>query len=152
MLLGSTGCEGKEVQKGEDTRHGFVVAPRLCCFRLTERRIQKFSLLANTDAVLPPIPTTNLTADDVEELTRYTREIMLRALTKLTESPPGQRAYRADGTFTPITKSQHSADSGGDDKGTSSAVAAADGAGDELRRNVVQKETEKRAAEDGLAQ
>ena len=76
---------------------------------------------------------------------------MLRALTKLTESPPGQRAYRADGTFTPITKSQGSADAGGDDKGKSSAVAA-EGAGDELRRNVVQKEMEKRAAEDGLAE
>ena len=109
-----------------------------------------FLVLANTDAVLPPIPTTNLTADDVEELTRYTREIMLRALTKLTESPPGQRAYRADGTFTTISKSQSSADAGEDDKGKSSAVAA-DGAGDGLRRNVVQKEMEKRAAEDGLA-
>ena len=76
---------------------------------------------------------------------------MLRALTKLTESPPGQRAYRADGTFTPISKSHSSADSGEDHKGKSSAVAA-DGAGDELRRNVVRKEMEKRAAEDGLAE
>ncbi|KAI9767971.1 MAG: 1-acylglycerol-3-phosphate O-acyltransferase [Geoglossum simile] len=35
--------------------------------------------------VLPPIPTAHLTADDVEELTRTTREIMLKEIVKLTE-------------------------------------------------------------------
>lgn len=46
-------------------------------------------------AVLPPIPTTHLTAADVEELTRTTRETMLKELVALTESPLGQKATRA---------------------------------------------------------
>lgn len=42
--------------------------------------------------VLPPIPTKSLTVDDVEELTRTTREAMLAALISLAESPLGQKA------------------------------------------------------------
>lgn len=48
-----------------------------------------------TSTVLPPIPTTHLTAADVEELTRTTRESMLKELVTLTESPLGQKATRA---------------------------------------------------------
>lgn len=42
--------------------------------------------------MLPPIPTANLDASDVEELTRYTRDLMLKALIKLTESAHGQQS------------------------------------------------------------
>lgn len=42
--------------------------------------------------VLPPIPTKSLTAADVDELTRTTREAMLAALKSLAESPLGQKA------------------------------------------------------------
>ncbi len=42
--------------------------------------------------VLPPISTKKLTAADVDDLTRNTREIMLTALISLTESPMGQKA------------------------------------------------------------
>ena len=45
--------------------------------------------------VLPPIPTAHLTAADVEELTRTTRETMLKELVALTASPMGQKATRA---------------------------------------------------------
>lgn len=45
--------------------------------------------------VLPPIPTGHLTAADVEELTRSTREKMLKELVALTESPMGQKATKA---------------------------------------------------------
>ncbi|KAF6228618.1 hypothetical protein HO173_011789 [Letharia columbiana] len=45
--------------------------------------------------VLPPIPTAHLTAADVEELTRTTREKMLKELVALTESPMGQKATKA---------------------------------------------------------
>ena len=45
--------------------------------------------------VLPPIPTAHLTAADVEELTRTTREKMLKELVALSESPLGQRAAMA---------------------------------------------------------
>lgn len=55
-----------------------------------------WSLVADVRfAVLPPIPTAHLTAADVEELTRTTRETMLRELVKLTESPLGQKATKA---------------------------------------------------------
>lgn len=46
-------------------------------------------------AVLPPISTAHLTAADVEELTRTTRETMLTELVKVTESPLGQKATKA---------------------------------------------------------
>ena len=46
--------------------------------------------------MLPPIPTDNLTSADVEDLTRYTRDTMLKALTTLTNSPRGQRAARPE--------------------------------------------------------
>ena len=104
-----------------------------------------------TDLVLPPIPTNNLTGEDVEELTSFTRETMLRALTKLTETPPGQRAFRPNGLAVPVSRAKGSATIEVDGPGKSSAVAA-DGAGDELRRNVVQKEMGKRAVVDGLAE
>lgn len=42
--------------------------------------------------VLPPIPTSHLSASDVETLTRTTRENMLKELITLTESPMGQKA------------------------------------------------------------
>ncbi|KAL9074728.1 MAG: hypothetical protein Q9161_002097 [Pseudevernia consocians] len=45
--------------------------------------------------VLPPIPTAHLTAADVEELTRTTREKMLKELVALTQSPMGQKATKA---------------------------------------------------------
>ena len=45
--------------------------------------------------VLPPISTAHLTAADVEELTRTTREKMLKALIAITESPLGQKATKA---------------------------------------------------------
>ena len=45
--------------------------------------------------VLPPISTAHLTASDVEELTRTTREKMLKELIALTESPMGQKATKA---------------------------------------------------------
>jgi lysophosphatidate acyltransferase len=41
-------------------------------------------------AVLDPIPTTGLTAADVDELTRSTRELMLKELIALTERARGQ--------------------------------------------------------------
>jgi lysophosphatidate acyltransferase len=40
--------------------------------------------------VLDPIPTTGLTAADVDELTRSTRELMLRELIALTEKARGR--------------------------------------------------------------
>jgi hypothetical protein len=46
--------------------------------------------------VLPPIPTENLDASDVDQLTKYTRDLMLKALVKLTESPRGQQAFLAN--------------------------------------------------------
>ncbi|KAL8827006.1 MAG: hypothetical protein Q9191_003451 [Dirinaria sp. TL-2023a] len=45
--------------------------------------------------VLPPIPTVGLTPADVEELTRTTRDAMLRELETLTASPLGQKAAKA---------------------------------------------------------
>ncbi len=42
-------------------------------------------------AVLDPIPTTGLTAADVDELTRTTREVMLKELITLTEKARGQK-------------------------------------------------------------
>lgn len=42
--------------------------------------------------VLPPIPTKSLTAADVDDLTRTTRDAMLDALVSVTESPVGQKA------------------------------------------------------------
>ena len=44
--------------------------------------------------VLPPIPTKSLTSADVEELTRSTREKMLKELMSLTESEVGQKAAK----------------------------------------------------------
>lgn len=46
--------------------------------------------------VLPPIPTAHLTAADVDELKRTTRELMLKELIALTESPMGQKATKAE--------------------------------------------------------
>ena len=46
--------------------------------------------------MLPPIPTENLTASDVDELTRFTRDKMLSTLTRLTESKSGQHAVLAN--------------------------------------------------------
>lgn len=46
--------------------------------------------------VLSPISTAHLTAADVEELTRTTREKMLKELIALSESPMGQKAAKAD--------------------------------------------------------
>lgn len=44
--------------------------------------------------VLPPISTAHLTAADVEELARTTREKMLTELVALTKSPMGQKATK----------------------------------------------------------
>ena len=46
--------------------------------------------------VLPPISTQGLTAADVDELTRTTREKMLAELVSLTETPMGQKAAKAE--------------------------------------------------------
>lgn len=46
--------------------------------------------------MLPPISTTGLTSADVDELTRTTRDSMLKELIELTESPMGQKAARAE--------------------------------------------------------
>ena len=46
--------------------------------------------------VLPPVSTQGLTAADVDELTRTTREKMLEALVALTETPMGQKAAKAE--------------------------------------------------------
>lgn len=52
-------------------------------------------LMISRTTVLKPIPTAHLTAADVEELTRSTREIMLKELVAITESPLGQKATKA---------------------------------------------------------
>ena len=44
--------------------------------------------------VLPPIQTSHLSTADVEDLTRTTRDLMLRELITLTNSPLGQQATR----------------------------------------------------------
>ncbi|MCJ1388281.1 1-acylglycerol-3-phosphate O-acyltransferase [Xylographa bjoerkii] len=51
--------------------------------------------------VLPPIPTAHLTPADVEDLTRQTRDAMLDALVRLTNSPRGQHA--ANPALKPLT-------------------------------------------------
>lgn len=53
-------------------------------------------LIPSSPTVLPPIPTDNLTPADVDELTKYTRDVMLRALITLTNSPRGQHAARPE--------------------------------------------------------
>lgn len=45
--------------------------------------------------VLPPIDTSNLDPSDVDELVKYTRDKMLKALTLLTNSTRGQQAFLA---------------------------------------------------------
>ena len=45
--------------------------------------------------MLPPIPTAHLDASQVDELSQFTYDRMLDALTKLTESPSGQQAWQA---------------------------------------------------------
>lgn len=57
--------------------------------------LECFVLFTKTLVVLPPIPTDNLTAADVDQLTQYTRDLMLKALIKLTESPRGQQSALA---------------------------------------------------------
>ncbi|MCJ1290494.1 1-acylglycerol-3-phosphate O-acyltransferase [Xylographa carneopallida] len=51
--------------------------------------------------VLPPIPTAHLTPADVEDLTRQTRDAMLDALVRLTNSPRGRHA--ANPALKPLT-------------------------------------------------
>lgn len=46
--------------------------------------------------VLKPIPTTHLKAADVDDLTKTTRDLMLKELITLTESPLGQKAAKAE--------------------------------------------------------
>lgn len=53
-------------------------------------------MLTGVCTVLKPISTQGLTAADVEELTRTTREKMLAELIALTETPLGQKAARAE--------------------------------------------------------
>lgn len=45
--------------------------------------------------VLPPIPTSHLSAQDVQTLAHTTRELMMAELIELTESPLGQKATKA---------------------------------------------------------
>ena len=69
----------------------------LTCVAFGELNTMKGRRIADLDmVVLPPIPTAHLTAADVEELTRTTREKMLKELVALTESPMGQKAAKAD--------------------------------------------------------
>ena len=46
--------------------------------------------------MLPPISTAGLTATDVDELTHKTRELMLKELIALTETPLGRKAITVD--------------------------------------------------------
>ena len=48
--------------------------------------------------VLKPIPTSHLKAADVDELTKTTRDLMLKELITLTESPLGQKTAKAETT------------------------------------------------------
>lgn len=47
-------------------------------------------MLTSSYAVLDPIPTTGLTAADVDELTRKTRDLMLEELVALSEKAQGR--------------------------------------------------------------
>ena len=53
-------------------------------------------LIYEWNTVLPPISTRGLTAADVDELTRTTREKMLAELIALTETPMGQKAAKEE--------------------------------------------------------
>lgn len=55
-------------------------------------------MLTSAILVLKPIPTAHLASADVEDLTRSTRETMLKELVAITESPLGQKATRAEVT------------------------------------------------------
>lgn len=46
--------------------------------------------LTNVTVVLDPIPTAGLTAEDVDELTRSTRELMLQEILSLTQKARNQ--------------------------------------------------------------
>jgi len=56
------------------------------------------SLLTLTPPVLDPISTKGLTSADVDELTRSTRELMLKELIALTERARGQKITSAPRT------------------------------------------------------
>ena len=49
-------------------------------------------LMKDVPVVLPPISTKGLTPADVDDLARTTRDLMLRELQALTETPAGQAA------------------------------------------------------------
>ncbi|SPQ26055.1 4d3f92ab-d368-43e3-b5b8-71a3243ab1ce [Thermothielavioides terrestris] len=57
--------------------------------------------------VLDPIPTTGLTAADVDELTRSTRELMLRELIDLTKKAPGRPATPGNGQSNGVAKAMN---------------------------------------------
>ena len=65
------------------------------------RNPQCSELTFTVTTVLPPIPTAHLTPADVEDLTRQTRDAMLDALVRLTNSPRGQHA--ANPALKPLT-------------------------------------------------
>ena len=76
-------------------RAGTIPVKGECCtchdtWYRTKERIASLTYPLTT--VLPPIPTSHLTASDVETLTRTKRENMLKELITLTESPMGQKA------------------------------------------------------------
>lgn len=56
------------------------------------------NLHAEIILVLPPISTYHLTVNDVDDLTRRTRDAMLNALIDVTESPLGQKSTKASVT------------------------------------------------------
>ena len=64
--------------------------------RLPFKEEERVERTLTCDAVLPPIPTGNLDVSDVDALTNYTRELMLKTLIKLTESPQGQQSFKAE--------------------------------------------------------
>ena len=76
---------------------GVPIVPVVCAnywgvLSVKERRFRSGRIPVK---ILPPIPTAHLTAASVEDLTRTTRETMLRELVALTESPMGQKATKA---------------------------------------------------------
>ncbi|KAK0511726.1 hypothetical protein JMJ35_006299 [Cladonia borealis] len=70
-----------------------VVANYAGLLSVSERRFRAGRIPVK---VLKPIPTTHLKAADVDDLTKSTRDLMLKELITLTESPLGQKATKAE--------------------------------------------------------
>ncbi|MCJ1377634.1 1-acylglycerol-3-phosphate O-acyltransferase [Xylographa soralifera] len=102
-------------------------------------------LILILNIVLPPIPTAHLTPADVEDLTRQTRDAMLDALVRLTNSPRGQHA--ANPALKPLTtpappfSSLEEALADGKGKGAGGGTSVRDDGAEQLRRHGHGKET-----------